>query len=128
VSLPPCEIGAGGGGTGGGGGGGTGAGNDDKLSWALASPAGAARAESDDDDDDTANDARIREELVGNLMKNDSSGRNWCRSVGFRAHPLRIFVYVGAKMTGRIDVGQNSEPKTRVLVGVPIMTSQISTC
>ena len=34
------------------------------------SPVGAARAESDDDD---ANDARRREELDGNLMKNISS-------------------------------------------------------
>jgi len=38
------------------------------------SPVGAARAESDDDDDDTANDARISEELDGNLMKNILSG------------------------------------------------------
>jgi hypothetical protein len=41
------------------------------------SPVGAARAESDDDDDDdddTANDARISEELDGNLMKNTLSG------------------------------------------------------
>ena len=81
MSSLPCGIGACGGSGEAGGGGGTGAG-DDKLS--KPSPAGAARAESDEDeDDDTANDARIREELDGNLMKNDSSSRNWCRGVGF---------------------------------------------
>jgi hypothetical protein len=56
---------------------------DDKPS--RPSPVGAARAESDDDDedDDTANEARMREELDGNLMKNDSSGRNRDKGVGF---------------------------------------------
>lgn len=82
MSSLPCGIGACGGSGEVGGGGGTGAG-DDKPS--RPSPAGAARAESDDDDDDddTANDARIREELDGNFMKNGSSGRNQGRGVGF---------------------------------------------
>jgi hypothetical protein len=76
LSSLPCGIEACGGIGETGGGGGTGAGDDDKLSGP--SPVGAARAESDDDDDDddTANDASRSEELDGNLMMNDSSGRN----------------------------------------------------
>ena len=48
--------------------------DDDGPARGSAPPAGAARAERDDVEVDTANDARRREELDGNLMMNISSG------------------------------------------------------
>jgi hypothetical protein len=86
VSLLPCGIETCGG-----------TGGDDKLSGP--SPTGAAS----DNDDDTANDASRSEELDGNLMKNDLSGRN--RGKSLRAHPL----YIKVIPTRRIDVGQKKE-------------------
>lgn len=48
--------------------------DDDEPAGGSAPPAGAARAERDDVEADTANDARRREELDGNLMKNILGG------------------------------------------------------
>jgi hypothetical protein len=81
------------------------------------SPTGAARAESDDDN--TTNDASRSEELDGNLMKNDSSGRNWGKGVGFE-HPLRILCDIKVSslvMDSRLDIGLGRSNQNGILVG-----------
>lgn len=72
----------------------------------MPSPTGAARAENDDDD--TTNNASRSKEQDGNLMKNDSSGKNLGRGIGFSSSIANFICDIKVSsliMNGLVDIG-----------------------